>query len=140
MADSNPPEAAPAPVPVALNPISLTGAQRRTLRGLGHHLRALVQIGKDGISAGLIAATVEMLEDHELIKISVNSEAPVDRKAGPKLLGAAVGAHVAQVIGRTALLYRRRFDEPEIELPGVVMEAPRPAQPKAKSKGKGASA
>lgn len=132
MADSNAPAASPAPV--VLNPVSLTGAQRRTLRGLGHHLRANVQIGKDGVTAGLIAATIEVLADHELIKISVNSEAPVDRKEGPQLLATAVGAHVAQVIGRTALLYRRRFDDPSIELPGVIIEAPRPGG------GKGASA
>lgn len=125
MTDSNSSEAVVAPV--AVNPISLTGAQRRTLRGLGHHLRALVQIGKDGVTPGLIMATADVLEDHELIKISVNSEAPLNRKEAPQLLATAVGAHVAQVIGRTALLYRRRFDEPDIELPGVVMEAPRPA-------------
>ncbi|MGK0358545.1 MAG: RNA-binding protein [Bradymonadia bacterium] len=134
MDDSNPPAAVAAPV--VLNPLSLTGAQRRTLRGLGHHLRALVQIGKDGVTAGLVLATCEVLEDHELIKISVNTEAPLNRKEAPQLLATAVGAHVAQVIGRTALLYRRRFDEPIIELPGVVMEAPQPAKPKPKPKAK----
>lgn len=110
----------------APNPVSLTGAQRRTLRGLGHHLKACIQIGKAGVTDGLIATTQAALHDHELIKISVNAEAPVDRKEGPGLLAAGAGAHVAQVIGRTALLYRRRFDDPSIQLPGVVLEAPRP--------------
>lgn len=123
-------DAQPRPAP---NPVSLTGAQRRTLRGLGHHLKACVQIGKAGVTEGLIASTQAALRDHELIKISVNAEAPVDRKAGPALLAEQVGAHVAQVIGRTALLYRRRFDDPQIQLPGVVIEAPRPAAPAADS-------
>lgn len=113
------------PGPPAPNPVSLTGAQRRTLRGLGHHLKATVQIGNKGITPGLVAATMAALADHELIKISTNSEAPVDRKTGPRELAAACGAHVAQVIGRTALLYRRRFDDPVIELPGVILEAAR---------------
>lgn len=111
--------------PPAANPVSLTGAQRRALRGLGHHIKPTVQIGNKGITPGLITATRAALEDHELIKISVNSEAPVDRKSGPGELAAACGAHVAQVIGRTALLYRRRLDDPEISLPGVIVEAPR---------------
>lgn len=118
-------QAEPVEAPPALNPVSLTGAQRRTLRGLGHHLKATVQIGNKGITPGLVAATTAALADHELIKISVNSEAPVGRKEAPGALAAACGAHVAQVIGRTALLYRRRFDDPAIQLPGVIVEAPR---------------
>lgn len=113
------------PDPPVQNPVALTGAQRRALRGAGHHLKATVQIGNKGITPGLIAATAAALADHELIKISVNSEAPVDRKQAPGELAIGCGAHVVQVIGRTALLYRRRHDDPKVQLPGVVVEAPR---------------
>lgn len=108
----------------ALNPISLTGAQRRALRALGHHLKPVVQVGKAGITDGLVEATCLVLERHELVKISVAGESPISRKEAPAMLAARCGAHVAQLIGRTALLYRRRTEEPEITLPGVVEEAP----------------
>lgn len=109
-----------------LNPLALTGAQRRALRGMGHHLKPIVQVGKQGITEGLVGAVAQALEQHELIKVSTGSEAPIDRKEAPQLLAQATGAHVAQVIGRTALLYRRRFKDPIIALPGVIEEAPRP--------------
>lgn len=105
-----------------LNPTTLTGAQRRHLRGLGHHLKPLVQIGQKGLSEGVVEATKAALLQHELIKISIGSDAPVDRKEAPVALGSAVGAHVAQVIGRTALLYRRRKKDPELKLPGKIQD------------------
>ena len=115
------------PVEVVLkNPLALTGAQKRALRGQGHHLDALVQVGKLGITDALVAFTRLILEQHELVKISVNAESPLDRKTAPLARAELVGAHVAQVIGRTALLYRRRFDEPAVNLPGRFDEAPRP--------------
>jgi RNA-binding protein len=112
------------------NPIALTGAQRRALRALGHHLKPVVQIGQHGISAGVIEATERALVQHELIKISIGRDAPVERKEAPAALGEATGSHVAQVIGRTALLYRRRHDEPEVHLPGSFEECPRPKSTK----------
>ncbi len=104
------------------SPRSLTGAQRRALRGLGHHLKPVVQIGGFGLTEAVVAATRDALAHHELIKISTASEAPVDRKAAPLELARLTGAHVAQVIGRTALLYRRRPGDPTVALPGRVDE------------------
>lgn len=118
-------DTAPNPTP---NPLHLNGAQRRALRALGHHRKVVIQIGRQGITDGLVAATAEALGRHELIKVSVSTEAPEPRKESADLLAALTGSHVAQVLGRTVLLYRRRFDDPAIELPGEVEEAPRPDQ------------
>ena len=108
------------------NPVGLSGAQKRHLRGLGHHLKPVVWIGVGGVTDGVIGATLELLQREELIKISSGQEAPDGRKEGPRLLAEAVGAHVAQVIGRTALLYRRWHDDPVIKLPGAFEVSPRP--------------
>jgi RNA-binding protein len=94
-----------------------TGSGIRYLRGLGHHLDAVVQVGKDGITDALVAATSEALRTHELIKVKVGTESPIDRKeAGPEL-AARTGATLAQVLGRTLLLYKRHPSKPKIELP-----------------------
>jgi RNA-binding protein len=95
----------------------VTGGGIRFLRGLGHHLDPIVQIGKDGITDALVAATNEALRAHELIKVKVGTESPIDRKeAGPEL-AARTGATLAQVLGRTLLLYKRHPSKPKIELP-----------------------
>jgi RNA-binding protein len=95
----------------------VTGAGIRYLRGLGHHLDPVVQIGKDGITDGLVAALVAALRAHELVKVKVGTECPVDRKEAAPELATRTGATLAQILGRTLLLYKRHPSKPKIELP-----------------------
>ena len=90
-------------------PETITPAQRRQLRAQGHHLKPVVQIGQAGLSDGVIEATKVALEQHELIKVSINGESPTERKSGAEALAQATGSHVAQVIGRVILLYRKNL-------------------------------
>jgi RNA-binding protein len=92
----------------------VTGKQRRHLRALGHHLDPVVQIGREGVTDGLAKAAAQQLEAHELIKVKIGEG---DRHEAADLLAQKTGAEVAQVLGRTALLYRPRKDKPAIELP-----------------------
>ena len=103
--------AGPAPGPV------LTGKQRRHLRALGHHLNAVVQVGHDGITPALIAQTRLQLEVHELIKVKVSDTAPDSRQDAAEALARATSSALAQVLGRTFLIYRPRKQKPEIKLP-----------------------
>ncbi|MEO8703404.1 MAG: ribosome assembly RNA-binding protein YhbY [Kofleriaceae bacterium] len=95
----------------------LTGKQRRHLRGLGHELRVVVQVGKDGIDDGLVAAVDAALADHELIKIRVGDGAELDRHEVAELIASRTKSDVAQVLGNTVLLYRPDPEEPVIALP-----------------------
>lgn len=95
----------------------LSGKQRRYLRGLGHDLKPIVQIGKDGIDDGLVAAVSQALEDHELIKLKVGESANLDRHEAAEELAKRTSSEVAQVLGYTVLLYRAHPDEPAITLP-----------------------
>ena len=95
----------------------LSGKQRRHLRALGQRLTATLHVGHEGVSAALVAQAEAQLEAHELIKVRVGDNAPDDRHETAEALASRTGAHLAQVIGRTALLYRRRKDEPRIVLP-----------------------
>ena len=99
-------------VPV-LRPSTMTSAERRRLRALGHHLKPVVQIGQAGLSEGVIMATQVALEQHELLKVSINGESPTERKSGAEALARATGSHVIQVIGRVILLYRLREQKPK---------------------------
>jgi len=95
----------------------LSGKQRRYLRGLGHDLKPIVQIGKGGIDDGLVAAVAQALEDHELIKLKIGESADVDRHEAADELARRSHSEVAQVLGYTVLLYRPHPDEPTIVLP-----------------------
>jgi len=97
--------------------MSLTGKQRRHLRALGHHLDPLVQLGKHGLTEGVVAAVNDALETHELVKVRIGTECPDERGDIAEKLPPAVKAELAQVIGRTLLLYRRHPKEPKISLP-----------------------
>ena len=93
---------------------TLSGKQRHYLRGLGHHLEPVVQVGKEGITDGLVGATAAALAEHELIKVRVGEHAG-DRHDIAAALAAA--AELVGVVGRTLLLYRAREEEPKIVLP-----------------------
>src|SRR5689334_6627183 len=95
----------------------LSGKQRRYLRSLGHHLEPVVQLGKHGLTDGVTAAVDAALAEHELVKVRIGTECPDDRNDVAERLGPAVQGEVAQVLGRTILVYRRRPKDPKIELP-----------------------
>jgi RNA-binding protein len=95
---------------------TLTGKQKRTLRGLGHHLKALVQVGQRGIHAAVIEKVDEELENHELVKIKIGQDCLDDTKAAANALAEATESAVVQTIGRTLILYRARLKDPEIKL------------------------
>jgi RNA-binding protein len=95
--------------------LALTGKQKRTLRALGHHLNVVVQVGADGVTPGLIGAVKQALADHELVKVKIAA----DREARDEAIEAiATGtkAHVAQVLGRTALFFKARRKDSKIKL------------------------
>jgi RNA-binding protein len=95
----------------------LNGKQRRFLRGLGHHLEPVVQVGKEGLSEGLVGALDAALDQHELIKVKLGESVGGERRTIGAALAEAAASELVQVLGRTVLLYRRRAEDPAIQLP-----------------------
>lgn len=96
--------------------MELTGKQKRYLRGLGHHLKPVVMVGKDEVNPALIASTQEALEHHELIKVKLQEGCISDRKTIAAELSEQTASAVAQVMGHTILLYRPARER-QINLP-----------------------
>ena len=105
-------------------PYDITGAQKRALRAQGHGLKAFLRVGQKGLTDAFVLSVREALADHELIKVSMGDDPPKVRKQNAAILAEKTGAHLAQSIGRIALLYRRRIHRPEIQLPGKVIQIP----------------
>ena len=100
-----------------------TGASMRGLRALGHGIDPVLAIGKDGLTDGVVEACKAVLLRHELVKVKVLAEAPVDRKEVAEELAQKTSATLAQVLGRTFLLYKRHPTKPRVRI-----AAPAPAR------------
>ncbi len=96
--------------------MELTGKQSRYLRGMGHHLNPVVMIGKGELGDNVIASIEEALTAHELIKIKIQEGCEMDRKEVATVLAEQTGAAIAQILGKTILLFRPS-DQGKITLP-----------------------
>jgi RNA-binding protein len=99
----------------------LTGKQKRFLRALGHPLKPVILIGKGELNEALIRETDEALAHHELIKVKLLESSVMDRHQASDELAQSCSADVAQVLGRTFLLYRPA-KEPKLALPAESKE------------------
>ncbi|HYO94883.1 MAG TPA: ribosome assembly RNA-binding protein YhbY [Polyangiaceae bacterium] len=97
--------------------LTLTGKQRRHLRALAHSHKPVVQIGHAGLTPAVVAAVEQALETHELVKVRVSGEATQAVSEIGAQLALETRSSLAQEIGRTILLYRRRQQSPTIVLP-----------------------
>jgi RNA-binding protein len=107
-----------------------SGPLRKKLRAAGHHLAPVVQVGKEGVTDAVLRQLDQALADHELVKVRVGTESPEDRFEAAERLGPGAQAHVAQILGRTMLLYRKHPEKPRFE-PGPERPPQAASPPKA---------
>src|SRR5215212_2589033 len=95
----------------------LTSKQRQFLRGLAHPLAPIVRVGKAGVTPSVVAETKKSLHAHELIKVRIDIDDGAERRTLAERLAAETDSQLAGTVGKIAILYRERDEEPEIELP-----------------------
>ena len=97
----------------------LKGSQRKYLRGAAHSYKPLVQIGKEGLSEGVLAAIDTALEAHELIKVKIAAERDERERIVP-VIEDRLDCECVGTVGRMAILYREQPDAEKrtIKLPG----------------------
>lgn len=93
----------------------LRGKDRFYLKSLANNLKPLAQIGKSGISDGLINQLDKLLEDHELVKINVLQNSPDDAKNMTEEILNRTGAEFVQQIGSKITIYRESEENKQIE-------------------------
>ena len=92
----------------------LRGKERSYLKSLAHNMDPLIQLGKDGINEGFLNQVDKLLEDHELVKIKVLQNAPVEVD---EIVEEKTGAEFVQKIGKKLTIYRESKENKKIELP-----------------------
>ena len=94
----------------------ITTKQRAKLRGMANTMEVILYVGKEGVTPMVIAQAGDALKARELIKGTVQQEAPVDAREAVQALCAALDADPVQVIGRRFVLYKRNEEDPRISL------------------------
>lgn len=89
---------------------SLTGAQRKYLRGRAHSLSPVIQVGKQGVTPDLVKAVNEALDSHELIKVKF-VDFKEERKELSREIAERTSSEAVGLIGNVAILYRQQPDE-----------------------------
>ncbi len=84
----------------------LTGAQRKYLRGLAHHLNPSAFVGVKGVTTALIQEMDKALNASELIKIKfIDHKEKALKAVLLEEITARLKCHVAGSIGHVAVLY-----------------------------------
>lgn len=96
----------------------LNGAQKKHLRGLAHHLKPVVQVGKNGVTDSVLELIRQALDDHELIKVRLADPQGRKRQLAEVIADRTGGAWVG-LVGKVVTLYRRHSDPEKrrIEIP-----------------------
>ena len=100
----------------ATKPKELTGKDRRTLRAMGHALSPVVQVGKAGLTPGVFRELQGALKAHELIKVQLLGECPLDRAEAAEQISEGTDASVIQTLGKTLLFYKPNLEKPRLSL------------------------
>ena len=95
----------------------MTTKQRAKLRAMCNTLEPVLHIGKDGITDNLVKQCWDVLEARELIKVTVQRNAPYNstREACDEL-GERVHAEPVQTIGNRFSIYRQAREVSKIRL------------------------
>jgi RNA-binding protein len=98
--------------------MKLNTKQRKYLKALSHHIKPRINIGKDGLTEGVILSINEHIEKKELIKIkfSQNKENKTDISL---LICDKVKCKQVYIIGNNLIVYKKSSNPKycQIELP-----------------------
>ena len=94
----------------------MTTKQRAALRSMCNTMEPVLHIGKDGITDNLAKQCWDALEARELIKVTVQKNAPFTAREACETLCARVHAEPVQVIGSRFCIYRQARKNSKIRL------------------------
>lgn len=91
--------------------MELRGKQKQFLKKEAHHLQAIFQIGKAGLSDEIMKQIDEALEKRELIKINLLQNTDEVASDVATVVAERLDAVVVQQIGKTIIFFRESSKE-----------------------------
>lgn len=87
----------------------ITSTQRSYLRKIAHHLKPVVQVGKQGLTEAVVHKIDQELDAHELIKVKFADTSDQRQIVAEDMANRSASMLVA-MIGNIAILYREQRD------------------------------
>lgn len=84
----------------------INNEKKKKLRAIANEEKALVIIGKGGLTETLYESFENALIAHNLVKVSLQKTAPVSTKEVAVRLADDFGCEIIQIIGKVVVLYR----------------------------------
>ena len=94
----------------------MTTKQRAALRSMANTIDPVLHIGKDGINDNLVQQAWDVLEARELIKVTVQRNAPFDAREACNELCERTHAEPVQVIASRFVIYRKARKDSKIDV------------------------
>ena len=85
--------------------ITLSGAEKRSLKSRAQTLEAVVRVGQAGLSEPLLASMEDALDRHELVKVRFVGLKEERRTLAPEL-AARTSSLLVQTVGNVAVYFR----------------------------------
>lgn len=79
---------------------------KKYLRGLGHHLKPIIHISKNGLSENIESEIEQALIRHELIKIKISSHSRIEKSELCMQICNKNEAMLVQLVGNIMLLFK----------------------------------
>ena len=83
----------------------LTNPQIRTLKAQAQRMKAMIKIGKEGLSPQFLAALDEALKQHQLVKVKFDDFKEQKKELTPQLAEKS-SSHLVTRVGNVVVLYR----------------------------------
>lgn len=95
----------------------LTNKQKRYLKKLAHHEKAIFQVGKSDVTENMIKQLNDALEKRELLKVKVLQNSSLGKEEIAEQLVQGTDSEIVQIIGNQIILYKQSIDNQTIHLP-----------------------
>jgi len=94
----------------------MTTKQRAALRSMANTIQPVLHIGKDGINENMVQQAWDVLEARELIKVTLQRNAPMTAREACEELCERTHAEPVQVIGSRFVIYRKARKDSKIDI------------------------
>lgn len=95
----------------------LVPVERRHLARLGHGMKPVVHVGREGVTPDVVDSTSKAIEARELIKVKLNPGFEGDRHEAAESLAERTHSQVVMVVGKTFLLFKPLREKGRIVFP-----------------------
>jgi RNA-binding protein len=90
--------------------MTLTSQQKQELKKQAHHLKPMIQIGKNGVNPQQIEQIKIALQNHQLIKIKFNNKKTQKEQLTQKITS-QIESELINLIGNTIIIYKEKSEK-----------------------------